>query len=145
MGIVPENLRTGGGDFIPTKEFFEGKRLIVESFEVIKAENPKYGASEDDYLCKEGKLEKGEAFRYTFYPVILGEKQDKIKAVETKSTAFFIAFADLNPEKGDDIWVYKEGNGDKTRYYAQPYQGQDTKKKPAKAKVEVEEEEELDF
>lgn len=128
MGVVPEELQTGGGKFIKADEFLKGLALEVVGFETIVAENKKFGADEKDYLFKEGKLKEGEAFRYAFKTFEKeGDKDffEEERTVESKSTAFFIAFSNLNPEVGDKVWITKTGKGDSTRYTAEMYEGQD--------------------
>lgn len=128
MGVVPEELQTTGGEFIKADEFLKGLALEVVGFETIVSENKKFGADEEDYLFKEGKLKKGEAFRYTFKTFEKeGEKDffEKERTVESKSTAFFIAFSNLNPDTGNKIWITKTGSGETTRYMAVAYDGQE--------------------
>jgi len=129
MGVIPEDKKTGGGKYIKADEFIKGVAVEVVGFETIVSDDEEYGADEKDYLFKEGKLKKGEAFRYTFKTIepedFEGEFFEEERMVESKSTALFIAFSNLDPDAGDKIWITKTGAGKNTRYQADFYRGQD--------------------
>lgn len=130
MGIVPDELLMPKGGYIKAEEFKKGKALEVVSFGVITANDKDYGANDKDYLFTEGKLKEGETFKYVFKEVQLDEDDDDFnfdeeRVLESKSVAFFIPFSELNPEKGDKLWIKRTGEGKKTRYSVDIYTGQD--------------------
>lgn len=114
MGVVPETVmpESGGGRYIKGTEF-DGKGLVlkVKGFEVVAATNPKFGAGDNDYLFKEGKLLKGQTFRYTFEDVMGNER-----ILDSKSPGLLFAFGRVNPNPGDMVKISKTGKLDATRY-----------------------------
>ncbi|MEM4271445.1 MAG: hypothetical protein QXO70_05135 [Candidatus Pacearchaeota archaeon] len=112
-----EKYKTGGSgkQFIRGEEF-EGKglKLKVEGIETITA-NEGYGATEIDYLVKEGILKPGEMFRYIFTEET--EDGDVTRFFDSKSAVFFIAMKDCDPKRGDIVVIKRVGEKKNTRYF----------------------------
>lgn len=108
MGIMQKyNVSVDGSSFIKTEDLENGMVLkVVDEPKIIKANNPDFGASADDFLVQQGILKEGETFRHTFDKGIL----------ETKSVVFFFAIKKCDPEVGQDIFIKREGKGKNTKY-----------------------------
>ena len=113
---VNEAAGSMGGGFVKAAEF-EGNGLTVqlaEKMEVIAASNPKYGATEIDYLVKKGILEVGQTLRFVFKDNLGHERK-----FDTKSAPFFIALNQVQGlTVGDWVNITRTGSLDKTRYSA---------------------------
>jgi hypothetical protein len=117
--VIPEELKAKmSSHFLKGEDFADGLMLKVVSFEVINAKDPKYGATEVDYLFKSEKLAKGETFKYTFETVVSNEdlEMPEEKVFESKSAPFFIAFSQVDPDAGDVVMIKRNGEGTKTTY-----------------------------
>jgi|TARA_R100001530_G_scaffold21901_2_gene17993 hypothetical protein len=136
MGVVDEKLRQApeGGKYIKADEFINGLKLKVVSFGVVKADSPKYGASEKDgenSLFDQKKLAEGETFKYEFVTAPTEEEMKdpnyfpETRIVNSKSLSLFIPFSQLNPEVNDVLWIQKSGSGESTRYTVDFYRNQD--------------------
>lgn len=113
---VNEAAGSMGGGFVKAGEF-EGNGLTVqlaEKMEVITASNPKYGATEIDYLVKKGILEVGQSLRFIFK-----DAQGNTRKFDTKSAPFFIALSQVQGlEVGDWVNITRTGSLSDTRYSA---------------------------
>lgn len=103
-----------GSDWIKGAEF-DGAGLVLQlakSIEKVKANNPEYGAQEDDYLVKGEILEVGQSLRFTFRTADGTERKH-----DTSSTPFFVGFRQCG-ELGVGDWVHitRTGKSTKTRY-----------------------------
>src|SRR5665213_551500 len=103
--IFPSDIRDAankmGSDWYKGSDF-DGEGLVVQvskPMEVVKSNNPKYGAQETDFLVKQEILEEGETLRFTFKGADGTEKQ-----FDTKSAPFFIGFKQCE-ELGIGDWV----------------------------------------
>lgn len=112
---VEEAASKVGGKWIKAGEFEgEGLTLTIKRVEKVRANNPKYGAEEKDYLVKNEILEVGETFKYIFEDAEGNEREH-----DSASTPMYIGFKQAEIEAGDLIKVKREGDRDKTRYYVQ--------------------------
>lgn len=117
--VIPEELKVKiASHFLKGEDFANGLKLSVKGFKVIVSKDPKYGATEVDYLFKSEKLKKGETFQYLFETLVLDEEIDipDEKVFESKSAPFFIAFSGVDPEIGDQLLIKRDGEGTKTTY-----------------------------
>lgn len=103
-----------GSDWIKGAEF-DGKGLVLQlakTLEKVKANNPEYGAQEDDYLVKGEILEVGQSLRFTFKDAEGNERK-----FDTSSTPFFIGFKQCEDlGVGDWVLITRTGKTNKTRY-----------------------------
>lgn len=94
---------------------FEGEGVVVQvvkPMEVVKSNNPKYGAQDTDFLVKQEILEVGETLRFTLKGTDGVEKQ-----FDTKSAPFFIGFKQCEElGVGDWVKISREGKTTDTRY-----------------------------
>lgn len=120
---VEEAASKVGGKWIKASEF-EGKglTLTIVRVEKVKANNPKYGAEEKDYLVKNEILEVGETFKYVFQDEA-GEEREH----DSASTPMFIGFKQADIEAGDTVTIRREGKADKTRYFVEKVKSDDVK------------------
>jgi hypothetical protein len=126
MGIIDPKLAAHSSPFLKGEQFEgQGINLKVAGFEVIKADDPEYGAKPNTdgtlpYLLAAGKLKEGETFKYSFKTVVDpkdAESVEEDRVFESASPGFFIAFSNLNPDVGDVINIRREGKTSKTRYF----------------------------
>lgn len=126
MGIIDPKLAAHSSPFLKGEVFDgEGIKLKVAGFEVVKANDPEYGAKPNadgtlPHLLASGKLKEGETFKYSFKTVVDSndiESFEEDRVFESVSPGFFIAFSNLNPDAGDVIHIRREGKTSKTRYF----------------------------
>ncbi len=125
MSIFPPEIEEAasklGGEFVKGSEF-EGDGLtlqLVKAMEVVKSNNPKYGATETDFLVKNDILEEGETLRFTFK-----DSEGKERTFDTKSAPFFIAVKQVEElGVGDWIHITRTGKTNETRYQAEKVAG----------------------
>lgn len=104
-----------GSDWIKAVEF-EGDGLILQvsaPLEKVKANNPKYGAKDTEWVVKNDLLEVGETFRYSFI-----DGSGTKRRFDSKSAPFFLGFKQCD-ELGVGDWVHikRTGKTDETRYF----------------------------
>lgn len=116
--IFPSDVREAadkmGSDWYKGADFDgEGQIVqVVKPMEVVKSNNPKYGAQETDFLVKQEILEVGETLRFVFKGTDGKEKQ-----FDTKSAPFFIGFKQCEElGVGDWVKISREGKTTDTRY-----------------------------
>lgn len=134
--LFPEDIREAankmGSDWIKGEEF-DGEGLVLQlqkKMEKIKSNNPKYGATEKDFLVKNEILEIGELLRFFF---VTSDGQER--KFDTKSSPFFIGFKQCEETGvGDWVKISRSGKGDKTRYVVEKWEKPDPLVKPKKAK-----------
>lgn len=98
-------------DWLKASEF-DGDGLTLKVLKPLEKVKSQYGAEEDDYLAKNGILEAGESFRYTFLT-----PQGKERKIDSASTPFFIGFKQCEElGVGDWVKIVRTGKTDKTRY-----------------------------
>lgn len=115
-----------GGKWIKASEFEgEGLTLKIKKVEKVRANNPKYGAEEKDYLVKNEILEVGETFKYLFEDAEGNEREH-----DSASTPMFIGFQQAELEGGEWVKIRREGKMDKTRYFVEKIEAPE--KLPAK-------------
>lgn len=116
--IFPSNVREAadklGSNWIKGEEF-EGDGLVLQlskPMEVVKSNNPQYGAQEADFLVKNEILNVGETLRFTF-----ATKEGTERQIDTKSAPFFIGIKQVE-ELGVGDWVHitRTGKTNETRY-----------------------------
>lgn len=116
--IFPKEVRNAaekmGGDWYKGSDF-DGEGQIVQvakAMEVVRSNNPLYGAVETDFLVKQEIIEEGQTLRFTFKTASDGDKR-----FDTKSAPFFIAFKQCEElGVGDWVKITRTGKTDKTRY-----------------------------
>lgn len=116
--IFPSDVREAankmGSDWYKGADFEDEGQIVqvVKPMEVVKSNNPKYGAEEKDFLVKQEILEVGETLRFTFKNADGIEKQ-----FDTKSAPFFIGFKQCEDLGiGDWVKIVRTGKTDQTRY-----------------------------
>src|SRR3990167_4831149 len=116
--IFPKEVRAAaeklGSDWIKGSDF-ENDGLILQvgkPMEVVAANNPKYGATETDFLVKQEIIEEGQTLRFHFIGTDGVERK-----FDTKSAPFFIGFKQCEDlGVGDWVKIVRTGKTDKTRY-----------------------------
>lgn len=116
--FFPDDIREAsnkmGSDWIKGAEF-DGAGLVLQllkPLEKVKANNPEYGAQEDDYLVKGEILEVGQTLRFTFK-----DAEGTERKFDTSSTPFFIGFKQCEElGVGDWVLITRTGKTNKTRY-----------------------------
>lgn len=118
MDFFPKDVKEAaeklGSDWIKGAEFDGGGLVLqlVKPLEKVKANNPEYGAQEDDYLVKGEILEVGQTLRFTFKDAESTERK-----FDTSSTPFFIGFKQCEDlGVGDWVHITRTGKTNKTRY-----------------------------
>ncbi len=133
--FFPEDIKDAadkmGSDYIKGSEF-DGAGLtlkLTKPLEKIKANNPKYGANDKDFLVKNEILEEGETFRFVFE-----DAEGQIRTFDSKSAPFFLGFKQCN-ELGVGDWVHisRTGKTTETRYEVEKVDGFAAKVKKADA------------
>jgi hypothetical protein len=101
-----------GGNWVKA-EMFEGEGLTlrINKVEKVAARNPKYGATETDYLVKNEILEVGETFHFVFE-----DESGQEKMLDSKSAPLFIGMQSAQVEAGDWVKIQRTGKTDETRY-----------------------------
>jgi hypothetical protein len=113
MGIVPkEDLPRM--EYLKGSMFIEPKVLQVEGFEKFSPSEPKFGADDKHALVKKGTLKIGELFRYSFK-----DEFGDIMKFDSHSTRLYYAFTNVNPDKGQSVKIWKEGEGMKTMWFVE--------------------------
>ncbi len=121
MSLIPENLSKHTSPFLKGENFDgAGVNLIIKGFETIVPKDPEYGAKDDNALVQQGKLQLGEAFKYSFTTIPDPNNIDSFpedRVFESTSPGFFISFNKLSPNGGEKVNVRREGKASKTRYF----------------------------
>ena len=100
-----------GSKFLSLEDEILKEKLQLMTAEIVKANNPKFGANEKDSLLKKGILKEGETFRYTF-----NNAKGEEKFYETKSTAFYVGVRQANLQGGEWVKASRTGKMEETRY-----------------------------
>ena len=101
-GVADKFKTEGGGNFIKGVDFDDGLALVAVGMEKFKPGNAKYSVDEKSWFVKEGILEVGESFKYTF------KVDDVVKEYDNDSCGFYFAFTNLNPAEGAEIWIKRD-------------------------------------
>jgi hypothetical protein len=113
MGVIPQD-KLPKSEYLKGADFVEPKILTVNAFEVFTPKDPQYGAKEDNSLVKKGLLKAGDVFRYSFKD----EFGDVIN-YDTHSIRLYYAFSAVNPEAGQQVKIWKTGEGMKTQWFVE--------------------------
>lgn len=102
-----------GGQWIKGEEFETSPIFqIAKAMEIVKPNNPKYGAKADNYLVKNEILEEGQTFHYTF-KTPKGEERFH----DSNSPALFIGMRQVEELGiGDWVKISRTGATTETRY-----------------------------
>jgi len=99
-------------EFIKTDELLKGK-WTIQNTELVKANNPQYGAGESDGLFKRGVLKDGETIRYHFK-----DEKGGIRKYDSKGVAFYNALNVPDLKQGDTVTFTRMGEKGDTRWEA---------------------------
>lgn len=111
-GIIPEDKLIPSVSYIKSADFAgDGLVLKVAGFKIYTPEDPKFAVEEDSFLVKEGIIEAGQAFQFTFT-----DEEGSEHVYNTKSSRFYNSFQKLNPAVGDSIHITRTGDGTNTQY-----------------------------
>src|SRR3990167_6511025 len=113
MGIFGKDIeeKDKGSEFLSLEDDILKKKLQILGVEVIKANNPKFGANEKDGLLKKGLLVEGETFKYNFMT-----EEGEEKHYDTKSVAFYVGVKQAQLKGGEWIKTSRTGKMEETRY-----------------------------
>lgn len=115
--IFPKDVREAAdkieNEWITPSEFEKGLTLqLIKPLEAVKANNPKYGTDEKDYLYKNNLLGLGEQFRYVFKTINGNERR-----IDSKSPPLFIGFKQCEEcGVGDWLLITRTGQTTETRF-----------------------------